>query len=127
MPPHVQLVMGPAGVGKSTYCEALQTHGAMERRRVFVANLDPAAERAPYTVSFDMRDLITVQDVMEELDLGPNGSEHSSPCFGRGSAARTMAAASFSPLDLLLCAVLPLLRPQSLPSSSSRPIIAMVV
>ena len=44
MPPHCQLVMGPAGVGKSTYCQALQQHAADERRRVHVANLDPAAE-----------------------------------------------------------------------------------
>jgi len=65
--------MGPAGVGKSTYCEAMQNHAAAEKRRLFVANLDPAAEEAPYSLSFDIRDLITVQDVMEELDLGPNG------------------------------------------------------
>lgn len=74
MPPHVQLVMGPAGVGKSTYCEAMQNQAAAERRRLFVANLDPAAEEAPYSLSFDIRDLVTVQDVMEELDLGPNGA-----------------------------------------------------
>lgn len=40
---------------------------------MFVANLDPAAEAFDYTLAFDIRDLITVEDVMEELDLGPNG------------------------------------------------------
>jgi Conserved hypothetical ATP binding protein len=36
-------------------------------------NLDPAAESFEYDVAFDVRDLITLSDVMEELELGPNG------------------------------------------------------
>jgi len=39
-----------------------------------VANLDPAAENFGYDLAFDIRDLITVEDVMEELGLGPNGA-----------------------------------------------------
>ncbi len=39
-----------------------------------MVNLDPAAEEFGYDVSFDVRDLITVADVMEELNLGPNGA-----------------------------------------------------
>lgn len=39
-----------------------------------VANLDPAAERFKYALSFDIRDLISVDDVMSELHLGPNGA-----------------------------------------------------
>eukprot|EP00957_Ditylum_brightwellii_P108138 8249656-Ditylum_brightwellii.AAC.1 len=46
----------------------------MRRRNVHVANLDPAAENFKYDVAFDIRDLISVDDVMEELGLGPNGS-----------------------------------------------------
>jgi GTPase SAR1 family protein len=46
----------------------------MRRRNVHVANLDPAAENFAYDVIFDIRDLITVEDVMEELGLGPNGA-----------------------------------------------------
>lgn len=34
---------------------------------------DPAAENFNYPVSIDVRELISLQDVMEELDLGPNG------------------------------------------------------
>jgi len=34
---------------------------------------DPAAEDFAYPVAFDVRDLITVEDAMEELGLGPNG------------------------------------------------------
>lgn len=37
-------------------------------------NLDPAAEHFRYQVSLDIRDLISVDDVMDELQLGPNGS-----------------------------------------------------
>ena len=47
--------------------------GPKHRRRIHVANLDPAAECFWYDVAFDIRDLITVEDVMEELQLGPNG------------------------------------------------------
>lgn len=34
---------------------------------------DPAAEAFKYPVSIDVRDLITLDDAMEELQLGPNG------------------------------------------------------
>ena len=36
-------------------------------------NLDPAAETFDYPVSIDIRDLISLSDVMESLDYGPNG------------------------------------------------------
>jgi GPN-loop GTPase len=87
---------------QSTYCDQLQQHCETIRRSIHVINLgeaqlaprerarigpstrlrsstfpgrpaDPAAERFNYPVSFDIRDLITLQDVMEELELGPNG------------------------------------------------------
>lgn len=38
-----------------------------------LVNLDPAAEHFNYPVSFDVRNLITLEDVMQELELGPNG------------------------------------------------------
>ena len=73
----IQIVTGPAGSGKSTYCHSIQEHcatlGPLRRRKVHVANLDPAAENFKYDVAFDVRDLISVDDVMEELGLGPNG------------------------------------------------------
>ena len=34
---------------------------------------DPAAEEFKYPVSIDVRDLISLDDAMEELGLGPNG------------------------------------------------------
>lgn len=70
---HAQLVIGPAGSGKSTYCRSIQEHCDTIRRTVHVVNLDPAAEDFGYNVSIDIRDLISLSDVMEELDYGPNG------------------------------------------------------
>jgi len=43
------------------------------KRTIHVANLDPAAENFGYQLAFDIRDLISVEEVMEELKLGPNG------------------------------------------------------
>mmetsp|Transcript_39260 Transcript_39260/g.59321 ORF Transcript_39260/g.59321 Transcript_39260/m.59321 type:complete len:273 (-) Transcript_39260:351-1169(-) len=71
---YAQFVMGPAGCGKSTYCATIQEHFRVSlRRQCRVVNLDPAAEGFAYDCEIDVRELISVDDVMEELDLGPNG------------------------------------------------------
>ena len=69
-----QLVIGPAGSGKSTFCNTIQEHCDVTGRTVHVINLDPAAEHFRYTPTMDVRDLVSVDDVMEELQLGPNGA-----------------------------------------------------
>ncbi|KAI6076151.1 GPN-loop GTPase 3 [Aix galericulata] len=75
MPRYAQLVMGPAGSGKSTYCAAMVQHCEALGRAVQVVNLDPAAELFGYPVMADIRELIEVDDVMEDdsLRFGPNG------------------------------------------------------
>jgi len=65
--------MGPAGSGKSTYCEAVQKHCLAARRTVHVVNLDPAAETFNYEVAIDIKELVALEEVMEEEGLGPNG------------------------------------------------------
>ncbi|GMI02503.1 hypothetical protein TrLO_g59 [Triparma laevis f. longispina] len=70
----IQLVCGPAGSGKSTYVSALQEHCSNNGRTIHVCNLDPGADHFNYDVAFDIRDLISVEDVMEELEYGPNGA-----------------------------------------------------
>ncbi|CAN8001028.1 unnamed protein product [Ixodes pacificus] len=72
---YAQLVMGPAGSGKSTYCSTIAKHCEAIGRTVHIVNLDPAAEYFDYNVAFDIRSLIHVDDVMEDEDLrlGPNG------------------------------------------------------
>lgn len=65
--------MGPAGSGKSTFCTTILSHFQSTSRSAHLVNLDPAAESFTYTPKIDIRDLISVQDVMDELHLGPNG------------------------------------------------------
>ncbi|KAF2859503.1 hypothetical protein K470DRAFT_265229 [Piedraia hortae CBS 480.64] len=73
MPNYGTLVMGPAGAGKSTFCASLiQTLRSMKRPTYYI-NLDPAAETFAFEPDWDIRDLISVSDAMEELGLGPNG------------------------------------------------------
>lgn len=75
MPRYAQLVMGPAGSGKSTYCSTMVKQGEAERRSIHVINLDPAAEYFDYPVLADVRELISLDDAMEDdtLHFGPNG------------------------------------------------------
>ncbi|KAF2088681.1 hypothetical protein K490DRAFT_39566 [Saccharata proteae CBS 121410] len=67
------LVMGPAGAGKSTFCAALIQHLRTIKRSCVYVNLDPAASSFAYEPDVDIRDLIGLDDVMEEMGLGPNG------------------------------------------------------
>ncbi|ELT90588.1 hypothetical protein CAPTEDRAFT_105007 [Capitella teleta] len=75
MPRYAQIVMGPAGSGKSTYCSTMKKHYATLKKNVHVVNLDPAAEVFDYEVMADIRDLISLEDAMEDdsLKFGPNG------------------------------------------------------
>ncbi|WVZ60271.1 hypothetical protein U9M48_010321, partial [Paspalum notatum var. saurae] len=70
---YAQLVIGPAGSGKSTYCSTLYDHCQTVGRTIHIVNLDPAAEHFNYPVDMDIRELISLDDVMEEIGLGPNG------------------------------------------------------
>lgn len=72
---YVRLVLtsGPAGAGKSTFCASLMAHAHSLGRNMHLFNLDPAAERFEYEPTIDIRELISLEDVMEEMELGPNG------------------------------------------------------
>ncbi|XP_077995915.1 GPN-loop GTPase 3-like [Glandiceps talaboti] len=75
MPRYAHLVMGPAGSGKSTYCTTILQHCETIKRAAHVINLDPAAEYFEYPPLADIRELIQLDDVMEDesLRFGPNG------------------------------------------------------
>jgi GTPase SAR1 family protein len=44
------------------------------KRNMKVINLDPAAEKFGYNCDIDIRELISVNDVMQKLKFGPNGA-----------------------------------------------------
>ena len=69
-----QVVVGPPGAGKTTYCAGMQQFLSLAGRRVAVVNLDPANDAAlPYTPAVDVGELVSLEAVQEELGLGPNG------------------------------------------------------
>ncbi|KAI6790781.1 putative ATP binding protein [Hortaea werneckii] len=67
------LPVGPPGSGKSTLTNGLQQFMTAISRPCSVANLDPANDVVPYTPAFDVRELVSVEEVMEREELGPNG------------------------------------------------------
>ncbi|KAK4534168.1 hypothetical protein CDCA_CDCA01G0193 [Cyanidium caldarium] len=76
-PLFLQLVVGPPGSGKTTYCAAMSQLCAVLGRRHLVVNLDPAVdhqESPPYTADVDVRDLVAAETVMQRWALGPNGA-----------------------------------------------------
>jgi len=60
-------------IHQSTFCASLITHLQLNRRSCYYVNLDPAAESFEHQPDLDIKDLISLEDVMDELKLGPNG------------------------------------------------------
>eukprot|EP00767_Chilomastix_cuspidata_P003693 gnl/Chilomastix_cuspidata/3816.p1 GENE.gnl/Chilomastix_cuspidata/3816~~gnl/Chilomastix_cuspidata/3816.p1 ORF type:complete len:328 (-),score=98.96 gnl/Chilomastix_cuspidata/3816:76-1059(-) len=69
-----QVVIGLPGSGKSTYCAGAAEILTGLGRPVKVVNLDPANEAMKYETAVDICELITVEEAMDELELGPNGA-----------------------------------------------------
>jgi len=98
-----QVIVGPPGSGKTTYCAGMQQFYQLIGRKVAVVNLDPANDHVSYdcagmnprliitsspdpsplfpslphspfpTSAVDIGELISLDAVQEELSLGPNG------------------------------------------------------
>ncbi|KAM1013031.1 hypothetical protein FF1_043012 [Malus domestica] len=68
-----QVVIGPPGSGKTTYCNGMSQFLQLIGRKVAVVNLDPANDALPYECAVNMEELIKLSDVMVEHSLGPNG------------------------------------------------------
>ena len=68
-------VTGPAGAGKSTFSTSFLTHLRMSKRTGHLVNLDPAAapDSFEHDPAIDIKDLVSLDDVMGELGYGPNG------------------------------------------------------
>ena len=90
-----QLVIGPPGSGKTTYCDGMAQFLRTLGRPVAIVNLDPANDELPYKADIDISDLVRLEEVirpctcmmllyvflmhahnskvMDEYHLGPNG------------------------------------------------------
>ena len=78
-PIYGQVVVGPPGCGKTTFCNGMQQYLRLLGRDAWVLNLDPANEGStesplPYETLFDVcSEVVNLSSVMEKLELGPNG------------------------------------------------------
>ena len=71
--PFGEIVVGPPGSGKSTYCYGKHQLLTALNRPISIVNLDPANDNIPYPCAIDVASLVTLQDVMDTHGLGPNG------------------------------------------------------
>ena len=71
--PFAQLVVGPPGSGKSTYCNGMQQFMGAIGRKASIVNLDPANDHTSYDAAIDVRDMVTLEEIMKDDELGPNG------------------------------------------------------
>lgn len=69
-----QIVVGPPGSGKSTYCKFICENFRQLGRNAKIINLDPANDCLPYKPAIDITELINVETVMEKGKCGPNGA-----------------------------------------------------
>ena len=68
-----QLVIGAPGSGKTTYCHGIAQYLNSIGRETAIVNLDPGNDLLPYDCAVDVMDLVKLEEVMDEMDLGPNG------------------------------------------------------
>ena len=76
-----QLVIGPPGSGKTTYCNGMQQYLTLLGRKVAIINLDPANDTLPYEAAIDVGELVSLDAVMDNLKLGPNGGKSTAAPF----------------------------------------------
>ncbi|VDM59147.1 unnamed protein product [Angiostrongylus costaricensis] len=68
------LVIGAPGAGKSTFCAGLVDIFSQINRPYFTINLDPANNLVQYDATYDIKELVAVEEVMDRLGMGPNGA-----------------------------------------------------
>ncbi|MCL2031757.1 MAG: ATP/GTP-binding protein [Methanomassiliicoccaceae archaeon] len=67
--------VGTAGSGKSTMVGAFKEWLDDNGIDAVTVNLDPGADRLAYRADIDIREWISLGEVMEEYSLGPNGAQ----------------------------------------------------
>ncbi|MEF8879326.1 MAG: ATP/GTP-binding protein [Candidatus Thermoplasmatota archaeon] len=67
--------IGTAGSGKSTLTKNFNRWTELKDIDAIKVNLDPGAENLPYDPDVDVRDWISLEEVMDSYELGPNGAQ----------------------------------------------------
>ena len=67
-------MLGTAGAGKSLLTAAFSDWLKISKQDVSIVNLDPGALKLPYSPDVDIRDYVSVEELMEKHGLGPNGA-----------------------------------------------------
>jgi GTPase SAR1 family protein len=67
--------VGTAGAGKTSLVGAFQRWLQLQGLDCVTVNLDPGAERLSYNPEYDIREWLSLRQVMEEYGLGPNGAQ----------------------------------------------------
>ncbi|MBS3817414.1 MAG: ATP/GTP-binding protein [Candidatus Thermoplasmatota archaeon] len=67
--------VGTAGSGKTTLTKAFKDWMDQQGYQAVTVNLDPGADNLPYAVDIDVRDWVSLSEVMREQELGPNGAQ----------------------------------------------------
>lgn len=69
------MILGTAGSGKTSLCTAFGKWLESDlKANVAYINLDPGCTFTPYTPHFDIREMFTVEELMQRERLGPNGA-----------------------------------------------------
>jgi len=67
--------IGTAGSGKSTLTHVFNQWMSLQGLDSITVNLDPGAENLPYDPDVDIRDWVSLKEIMESYELGPNGAQ----------------------------------------------------
>jgi len=68
-------LIGTAGSGKSTLAHTFKQWTNVHGIDSVVVNLDPGAENLTYSPDVDIRDWISLKEIMNDHGLGPNGAQ----------------------------------------------------
>jgi len=70
----ILFIIGTAGSGKSLLTASFANWLKIGKQNVTTVNLDPGALTLPYTPDVDVRNYVSVGELMERHGLGPNGA-----------------------------------------------------
>ena len=71
---YIIFTIGTAGSGKSLLTSTFSDWLKLKKQKVIAVNLDPGVSNLPYTPDIDIREYISLGDIMDKYELGPNGA-----------------------------------------------------